>query len=126
MARVKRGVTAHAKHKKVLKAAKGYYGRRKNTIRVAKQAVEKAMQYSYRDRKVKKRNFRALWIQRINAAVREHGLTYARFIDGLTKGGIEIDRKVLADLAVKDAAGFKAVVDKAKPHISKPHTAKAA
>jgi large subunit ribosomal protein L20 len=126
MARVKRGVTAHAKHKKVLKAAKGYYGRRKNTIRVAKQAVEKALQYSYRDRKVKKRNFRALWIQRINAAVREHGLTYARFIDGLTKGGIEIDRKVLADLAVKDAAGFKAVVDKAKPHISKPHTAKAA
>jgi large subunit ribosomal protein L20 len=126
MARVKRGVTAHAKHKKVLKAAKGYYGRRKNTIRVAKQAVEKAMQYSYRDRKVKKRNFRALWIQRINAAVREHGLTYARFIDGLTKGGIEIDRKVLADLAVRDAAGFKAVVDKAKPHISKPHTAKAA
>jgi large subunit ribosomal protein L20 len=126
MARVKRGVTAHAKHKKVLKAAKGYYGRRKNTIRVAKQAVEKAMQYSYRDRKVKKRNFRALWIQRINAAVREHGLTYARFIDGLTKGGIEIDRKVLADLAVKDAVGFKAIVDKAKPHISKPHTAKAA
>jgi large subunit ribosomal protein L20 len=126
MARVKRGVTAHAKHKKVLKAAKGYYGRRKNTIRVAKQAVEKAMQYSYRDRKVKKRNFRALWIQRINAAVREHGLTYARFIDGLTKGGIEIDRKVLADLAVRDAAGFKAVVDKAKPHISQPHTAKAA
>ncbi len=126
MARVKRGVTAHAKHKKVLKAAKGYYGRRKNTIRVAKQAVEKAMQYSYRDRKVKKRNFRALWIQRINAAVREHGLTYARFIDGLTKGGIEIDRKVLADLAVKDAAGFKAIVDKAKPHISQPHTAKAA
>lgn len=126
MARVKRGVTAHAKHKKVLKAAKGYYGRRKNTIRVAKQAVEKAMQYSYRDRKVKKRNFRALWIQRINAAVREHGLTYARFIDGLTKGGIEIDRKVLADLAVKDAAGFKAVVDKAKGHVSAPHTAKAA
>ena len=87
MARVKRGVTAHAKHKKVLKLAKGYYGRRKNTIRVAKQAVEKAMQYAYRDRKVKKRNFRALWIQRINAAVREHGMTYARFIDGCTKGG---------------------------------------
>jgi large subunit ribosomal protein L20 len=126
MARVKRGVTAHAKHKKVLKAAKGYYGRRKNTIRVAKQAVEKAMQYSYRDRKVKKRNFRALWIQRINAAVREHGLTYARFIDGLTKSGIEIDRKVLADLAVKDTTGFKAIVDKAKAHISAPHTAKAA
>ncbi|NOU07335.1 MAG: 50S ribosomal protein L20 [Hyphomicrobiaceae bacterium] len=114
MARVKRGVTAHAKHKKVLKAAKGYYGRRKNTIKVAKQAVEKAMQYSYRDRKVKKRNFRALWIQRINAAVREHGMTYARFIDGLTKSGIQVDRKVLADLAVHDAAGFKAIVDKAQ------------
>jgi large subunit ribosomal protein L20 len=113
MARVKRGVTAHAKHKKVLKQAKGYYGRRKNTIRVAKQAVEKAMQYAYRDRKRKKRTFRALWIQRINAAVREHGLTYGRFIDGLGKAGIEIDRKVLADLAVKDAAGFKALVDQA-------------
>jgi len=111
--RVKRGVTAHAKHKKVLKKAKGYYGRRKNTIRVAKQAVEKAMQYAYRDRKRKKRTFRALWIQRINAAVREHGLTYGRFIDGLGKAGIEVDRKVLADLAVKDAAGFKALVDQA-------------
>jgi large subunit ribosomal protein L20 len=113
MARVKRGVTAHAKHKKILKQAKGYYGRRKNTIRVAKQAVEKAMQYAYRDRKRKKRTFRALWIQRINAAVREHGLTYGRFIDGLGKAGIEIDRKVLADLAVKDAAGFKALCDQA-------------
>jgi large subunit ribosomal protein L20 len=113
MARIKRGVTAHAKHKKVLKKAKGYYGRRKNTIRVAKQAVEKAMQYAYRDRKRKKRTFRALWIQRINAAVREHGLTYGRFIDGLGKAGIEIDRKVLADLAVKDTAGFKALVDQA-------------
>ena len=113
MARVKRGVTAHAKHKKVLKKAKGYYGRRKNTIRVAKQAVEKAMQYAYRDRKRKKRTFRALWIQRINAAVREHGLTYGRFIDGLGKAGIEIDRKVLADLAVKDAVGFKALCDQA-------------
>jgi len=113
MARVKRGVTAHAKHKKILKKAKGYYGRRKNTIRVAKQAVEKAMQYAYRDRKRKKRTFRALWIQRINAAVREHGLTYGRFIDGLGKAGIEIDRKVLADLAVKDAAGFKALCDQA-------------
>jgi large subunit ribosomal protein L20 len=114
MARVKRGVTAHAKHKKVLKKAKGYYGRRKNTIRVAKQAVEKAMQYAYRDRKVKKRNFRALWIQRINAAAREHGLTYGRFIHGLSVAGIEIDRKVLADLAVKDTAGFKALVDQAQ------------
>ena len=113
MARVKRGVTAHAKHKKVLKAAKGYYGRRKNTIRVAKQAVEKALQYQYRDRKRKKRTFRSLWIQRINAATREHGMTYGRFIDGLNKAGIEIDRKVLAELAVKDAAGFKVLVDQA-------------
>ena len=120
MARVKRGVTAHAKHKKVLKAAKGYYGRRKNTIRVAKQAVEKALQYQFRDRKARKRNFRALWVQRINAAVREHGLTYSRFIDGLTKAGIEIDRKVLSDLAIKDAAGFKAIVDQASKHISAP------
>ena len=104
MARVKRGVTAHAKHKKVLNAAKGYYGRRKNTIRIAKQAVEKAMQYQYIGRKQKKRTFRSLWIQRINAAVREHGLTYGRFIDGLNKAGIDIDRKVLADLAVHDAA----------------------
>ena len=113
MARVKRGVAAHAKHKKVLKAAKGYYGRRKNTIRIAKQAVEKALQYQYRDRKRKKRTFRSLWVQRINAAAREHGLTYGRFIDGLNKAGIEIDRKVLADLAVKDAAGFKSLVDQA-------------
>ncbi|MGE3230456.1 MAG: 50S ribosomal protein L20 [Hyphomicrobium sp.] len=113
MARVKRGVTAHAKHKKVLKAAKGYYGRRKSTIRVAKQAVEKALQYGYRDRKRKKRTFRALWIQRINAASREHGLTYGRFIHGLAKAGIDIDRKVLADLAVSDAAAFKALVEQA-------------
>ena len=111
MARVKRGVTAHAKHKKILNAAKGYYGRRKNTIRIAKQAVEKALQYQYIGRKQRKRSFRALWIQRINAAVREHGLTDGRFIDGLNKAGIEIDRKVLADLAVKDAAGFKSLVD---------------
>lgn len=114
MSRVKRGVTAHAKHKKVLKAAKGYYGRRKNTIRVAKQAVEKAQQYAYRDRKNKKRTFRSLWIQRINAAAREAGLTYGRFIDGLTKAGIEIDRKVLADIAVRDAAAFKALVVQAE------------
>jgi large subunit ribosomal protein L20 len=113
MARVKRGVTAHAKHKKVIKAAKGYYGRRKNTIRVAKQAVEKAQQYAYRDRKARKRTFRALWIQRINAAARENGMTYGRFIEGLTKAGIAVDRKVLADIAVKDAAGFKALVDQA-------------
>lgn len=113
MARVKRGVTAHAKHKKTLKAAKGYYGRRKNTIRVAKQAVEKANQYAFRDRKRRKRTFRALWIQRINAATRELGLTYGQFIHGLSLAGIEIDRKVLADLAVKDAAGFKALVEQA-------------
>ncbi len=113
MARVKRGVTAHAKHKKVLKAAKGYYGRRKNTIRVAKQAVEKAQQYQFRDRKRRKRTFRALWIQRINAAARELGSTYGQFINGLTKAGIEVDRKVLADIAVRDAAAFKALVDQA-------------
>jgi len=113
MARVKRGVTAHAKHKKVLKKARGYYGRRKNTIRIAKQAVERAMQYSYRDRKRKKRTFRALWIQRINAAVREHGLTYGRFMHGLTRAGIAVDRKTLADIAVKDAAALKALVARA-------------
>ena len=114
MARVKRGVTSHAKHKKVLKAAKGFYGRRKNTIRIAKQAVEKSMQYAYRDRKVRKRNFRALWVQRINAAVREHGLTYARFIDGINKAGVEIDRKVLSDMAIHEPAAFAAVVAQAK------------
>lgn len=120
MARVKRGVTAHAKHKKVLKAAKGFYGRRKNTIRVAKQAVEKSMQYAYRDRKRRKRNFRALWIQRINAAVREHGSTYGRFINGLSNLGIEVDRKVLSDIAINDPAGFKALVDKAASAASSP------
>ncbi len=114
MARVKRGVTAHAKHKKVLKAAKGFYGRRKNTIRIAKQAVEKSLQYAYRDRKARKRNFRALWVQRINAGVREHGLTYGRFIDGLNKAGIEIDRKVLSDMAIHEPQAFAALVGKAK------------
>ncbi len=114
MSRVKRGVTAHARHKKVIKAAKGYYGRRKNTIRVAKQAVEKAGQYAYRDRKAKKRNFRSLWIQRINAATRQHGMTYGRFIDGLNKAGIEVDRKVLSDLAINQPDAFKALVDQAK------------
>ena len=116
MARVKRGVTAHAKHKKVLKAAKGFYGRRKNTIRTAKAAVDRSLQYAYRDRKARKRNFRALWIQRINAAVREAAggtMTYSRFIDGLGKAGVEVDRKVLADLAVREPAAFKALVDKA-------------
>ena len=120
MARVKRGVTAHAKHKKILKAAKGFYGRRKNTIRVAKQAVEKSMQYAYRDRKRRKRNFRALWIQRINAAVREHGLTYGRFINGLTNLGVEVDRKVLSDIAINDPAGFKTLVDKAAKAAASP------
>jgi large subunit ribosomal protein L20 len=114
MARVKRGVTSHAKHKKTFKAAKGYYGRRKNTIRIAKQAVEKANQYAYRDRKNRKRSFRALWIQRINAAAREQGLTYGRFIDGLGKAGVEVDRKVLADLAVREPGTFKALVDQAR------------
>lgn len=112
--RVKRGVTAHARHKKVLKAAKGYYGRRATTYRSAVQAVEKAGQYAYRDRKIKKRNFRALWIQRINAAVRQHGLTYGRFIDGLGKAEVAVDRKVLADLAVNEPAAFEALVVKAK------------
>jgi large subunit ribosomal protein L20 len=119
MARVKRGVTAHAKHKKVLNAAKGYYGRRKNTIRIAKQAVEKALQYGYRDRKRKKRTFRALWIQRINAAAREHGMTYGNFIHGLAVAGIEVDRKVLADVAVKDPNGFKALVEQAQSAVVK-------
>ena len=114
MSRVKRGVTSHAKHKKVLKRAKGFYGRRKNTSRTAKAAVDKAAQYSYRDRKNRKRSFRALWIQRINAATREHGLTYGRFINGLGKAGVEVDRKVLADLAVSEPASFKALVEKAE------------
>ena len=114
MARVKRGITTHAKHKKVLKAAKGFYGRRKNTIRVAKQAVEKANQYAYRDRKRRKRTFRALWIQRLNAAVRQFGLTYSRFIAGLGKAGVTLDRKVLSDLAIREPAAFEAIVDKAK------------
>ncbi len=113
MSRVKRGVTSHAKHKKVLQRAKGFYGRRKNTIRTAKAAVDKSAQYAYRDRKNRKRSFRALWIQRINAAVREHGLTYGRFISGLGKAGVEIDRKVLAELAVSEPASFKTLVDKA-------------
>jgi large subunit ribosomal protein L20 len=114
MARVKRGVTAHAKHKKILKAAKGYYGRRKNTIRIAKQAVEKANQYAYRDRKRRKRTFRALWIQRLNAAVRPFGLNYSKFIDGLSRSGIMVDRKVLSDLAIREPAAFQAIVEKAK------------
>jgi large subunit ribosomal protein L20 len=111
---LKRGVTGHAKHKKVFKAAKSYYGRRKNTIRIAKQAVEKAGQYAFRDRKRRKRSFRALWIQRINAAVRPFGLNYSKFIDGLAKSGLTIDRKVLSDLAIREPAAFAAIVEKAK------------
>ena len=114
MARVKRGVTSHARHKKVFKAAKGYYGRRKNTIRVAKQAVEKANQYAYRDRKRRKRTFRALWIQRLNAAVRPFGLNYNQFINELAKAGLLVDRKVLSDLAIHEPAAFAAIVEKAK------------
>lgn len=116
MSRVKRGVTTHARHAKIRKAAKGYYGRRKNVIRVAKQAVDKANEYATRDRKVRKRTFRALWIQRINAAVRERdeAMTYSRFINGLGLAGIEVDRKVLADLAVHEPDAFSAIVEKAK------------
>ncbi len=114
MARVKGGVTAHARHKKVLKKAKGYYGRRSKTFRTANAAVEKAALYSYRDRKVKKREFRALWIQRINAAVREEGLTYSRFISGLTKAGITLDRKVMADIAMNEPAAFKGLISQAQ------------
>ena len=114
MARVKRGVTSHAKHKKVLKSVKGQWGRRKNTIRIARQAMEKAMQYAYRDRRVKKREFRSLWIQRINAGVREEGLTYSRFIDGLNKSGIKLDRKALAEIAYDNPEAFKTIVKKAQ------------
>ncbi len=114
MARVKRGVVAHARHKKVLEQAKGFYGRRKNTIRAAKAAVDRAGQYAYRDRKVRKRSFRALWIQRINAAARAEGLTYSVFANGLAKAGIEIDRKVLADIAGQDPAAFKIIADKVR------------
>ena len=119
MARVKRGVTSHAKHKKVYKAAKGYRGRRKNTIRVAKQAVEKANQYAFRDRKRKKRTFRALWIQRLNAAVRPFGLNYSRFINGLEMAGVTMDRKVLSDLAIHEPAAFQAIVEKVKAALPK-------
>tara|TARA_Y100001936_G_C15685481_1_gene463273 strand:- start:84 stop:440 length:357 start_codon:yes stop_codon:yes gene_type:complete len=114
MARVKRGVTGKAKHKKVLKAVKGQYGRRKNTIRVAKQAFEKAMQYAYRDRRNKKRDFKSLWIQRINAGVRSEGLTYSKFINGLSKSGIKLDRKILAEIAYENPEAFKTIVKKAQ------------
>ena len=116
MSRVTSGTVTHARHKKVIKAAKGYYGRRNNAFRTATQAVDKANQYATRDRKNRKRNFRALWIQRINAAVRSHdeALTYSRFINGLSKAGIEVDRKVLADLAVHEPEAFGAIVSQAK------------
>ncbi|MBX9620458.1 MAG: 50S ribosomal protein L20 [Alphaproteobacteria bacterium] len=114
MAHVKRGTTAHARHKKILKLAKGYRGRSKSCYRIALQRVEKALQYAYRDRRNRKRDFRGLWIQRINAGAREHGLTYSKFVNGLTKAGIEIDRKVLADLAIHEPAAFKAIVDQAQ------------
>jgi large subunit ribosomal protein L20 len=118
MPRVKRGVTARAKHKKVIEQAKGYYGRRKNVFRVATEAVTKAGQYAYRDRRQRKRQFRALWIARINAGARENGLSYSLFINGLKKGSIEIDRKVLADLAVFDKAAFTALAEQAKANLS--------
>ena len=114
MARVKRGVTSHAKHKKVLKAVKGQWGRRKNTIRIARQAMEKAMQYAYRDRRNKKREFKSLWIQGINAGVRSEGLTYSKFINGLSKSGIKIDRKILAEIAYDNPQAFKTIVKKAQ------------
>ena len=114
MARVKRGVTSRAKHKKVFKAVKGQWGRRKNTIRVAKQAMEKSMQYAYRDRRNKKREFKSLWIQRINAGVRAEGLTYSKFINGLNKSGIKLDRKILAQIAYDNPEAFKTIVKKAQ------------
>ncbi|MEQ8659848.1 MAG: 50S ribosomal protein L20 [Gammaproteobacteria bacterium] len=114
MARVKRGVQAHARHKKVIRQAKGYSGRRKNVFRVAKQAVIKAGQYAYRDRRQRKRQFRALWIARINAAARERGLSYSRFMNGLLRAGVEVDRKVLADIAVHDRTAFSALAERSK------------
>ena len=114
MARVKRGVTSRAKHKKVLKTVKGQWGRRKNTIRVARQAMEKAMQYAYRDRRNKKREFKSLWIQRINAGVRSEGLTYSKFINGLSKSGIKLDRKILAEIAYDNPQAFKTIVKRAQ------------
>ena len=114
MARVKRGVTARARHKKVVKQAKGYQGRNKNVFRAAIEKVEKGLQYAYRDRRVRKRNFRSLWIQRINAGARENGLTYSQFMNGLKRAGIEVDRKVLSDLAVREPAAFKTLADQAQ------------
>ena len=118
MARVKRGVTKHARHAKVIKAAKGYRGRSKNCYNTAKDSVEKGWQYAYRDRKVRKRQFRALWIQRINAAARLHGLTYSQFMGGVIKANIDVDRKILAELAANDIGAFKGIVEKAKAHLN--------
>ena len=118
MARVKRGVTSKAKHKKVFKFVKGQWGRRKNTIRIARQAMEKALQYAYRDRRAKKREFRSLWIQRINAGVRSEGMTYSKFINGLNKSGIKIDRKILAEIAYDNPEAFKTIVKKAQAALS--------
>ena len=119
MARVKRGVTTHARHKKVIDQAKGYRGRSKNVFRAAVERVEKGLQYAYRDRRTRKRTFRRLWIQRINAAARPHGLTYSQFINGLTKAGVEIDRKVLSDLAVREPDAFEALVRHAQDALAK-------
>ena len=118
MSRVKRGVTSHAKHKKVLKQVKGQWGRRKNTIRIAKQALDKSLQYAYRDRRSKKRDFRRLWIQRINAGVRLEGITYSKFINGLNKSGIKLDRKVLADIAYNNPEVFKSIVKKVQSSLN--------
>ena len=123
MARVKRGVTTHARHKKVIKQAKGYQGRGRNVFRVAIERVEKGLQYAYRDRRVRKRNFRALWIQRINAGAREHGLTYSQLMNGLKKAGVELDRKVLSDLAVREPVAFKSLVDQAQAALAAAHQA---
>jgi large subunit ribosomal protein L20 len=114
MARVKRGVTAHKRHKKIIKMAKGHRGARSRCFRTAIQSVEKSLQYAYRDRRTNKRNFRSLWIQRINAGAREHGLTYSQMMNGLTKAGIEVDRKVMSELAINEPAAFKSLVEKAK------------
>ncbi|MBO4293863.1 MAG: 50S ribosomal protein L20 [Alphaproteobacteria bacterium] len=119
MSRIKRGMTAHARHKKILSMAKGYRGRNKNVFRVAVEKVEKGLQYAYRDRRAKKRSFRALWIQRINAATRLHDMTYSRFMSGLIKAGIELDRKVLADIALKEPKAFAKLVDSAKAALNK-------
>jgi len=120
MARVKRGVTAHARHRKVIKQAKGYRGRNKNVFRAAVERVEKGLQYAYRDRRNRKRTFRALWIQRINAGVREHGLNYSQFMNGMKRAGIELDRKILSDLAVREPAAFKSLVEQAQAALSAP------